>query len=95
MEKIQQLRKKIDEVDEQILLLLNERVKLCKAIGKVKKEHGIPIKDPLRENKVYQHIRHKASRLELGQNQVETVYREIIAMCTTVQELEESASEQP
>jgi len=94
LEKIQRLRDRKDEVDEQILLFLNERVKLCKAIGNVKKEHNIPIKDPLRENKIYQRIRDKASTLGLEQNQVDTIYREIIAMCSFVQESNESAYKQ-
>lgn len=86
MEKIQSLRRRIDEVDERILGLLGERVKLCRAIGTVKKEHGIPVKDSLREEGVYNRIREKAAKLGLSPFQVEAVYREIIVVCTGVQE---------
>ena len=40
MDKIQKLRKKVDEIDDQILKALSERVKVCKAIGAAKKEQG-------------------------------------------------------
>jgi chorismate mutase len=89
LEKISQLRKEIDRVDEQILLLLSERVKICRSIGSVKKEHGIAIKDAYRESEVYAHVRRKAAEFALGPAQVGAVYRQIINMCHSVQELEE------
>ena len=63
MDDIKQLRKRIDEVDEQILLSLSQRTELCKSIGSVKKKQGIPIKDVPRENGVYKHIKEKAAGL--------------------------------
>jgi chorismate mutase len=89
LEKINQLRKRIDEVDEQILRLLSERVKTCESIGSVKKEHGIPIKDAYRENEVYAHVKQKAVELALDPVQVESVYHQITNMCHSVQELKE------
>ena len=89
MQNITQLRKRIDKVDEQILRLLEERVKTCELIGSVKKEHGISIKDAYRENEVYAHVRKKAVELALDPVQVESVYRQIINMCNSAQELKE------
>jgi chorismate mutase len=89
LENITQLRKRIDKVDEQILRLLEERVKTCELIGSVKKEHGIYIKDAYRENEVYAHVRKKAVELALDPVQVESVYRQIINMCNSAQELKE------
>ena len=86
---INQLRKKIDDVDEQILQLLNKRTAVCKSIGSLKRKHKIPIKDIPRENDVYTHIRKKAAALGLNPIQVEAVYRKIVNMCMAVQELEE------
>lgn len=85
MEDLKQLRKKIDDVDEQILRSLSERTELCKSIGLVKKKHGVPVKDLPRENNVYAHIKKKAAGLGLDPVQVEAIYRQIVNMCSSVQ----------
>ncbi len=89
MADLKQLRKRIDEVDDQILNALCERVKVCKAIGEAKKAQGIPIKDSDREKEVYERARQKAADLALHPAQVEAVYREIVNMCSSVQETKE------
>jgi chorismate mutase/prephenate dehydratase len=83
---IQQLRIKVDEIDEQILNALNERAKICKTIGEVKKKKGLKIRDTARENEVYQRVKEKAMEFHLDSLQVEAVFREIVNMCSTVQE---------
>jgi chorismate mutase len=80
------LRNKIDEVDEQILLLLGERVRICKTIGSEKKKCGLPVTDYSREKDVYEHVYQYAAKLELNPMLVEAVYREIVNMCSSVQE---------
>ena len=90
MDDVKQLRKKIDEVDEQILHSLSKRTELCKSIGLVKKKQGITIKDLPRENDVYTHIKEKAADLGLDPAQVETIYRQIVNMCSAVQDLKET-----
>jgi chorismate mutase len=91
LDDIKQLRKRIDEVDEQILLSLSRRTELCKSIGSVKKKQGIPIKDFLRENDVYVHIKAKAADLGLDPAKVEAIYRQIVKMCTSVQDSQEKS----
>ncbi len=86
MENIKQLRKRIDELDEQILQSLSERAEICRSIGLVKKKHGIPTQDLLRENGVYAHIKGKAANLGLDPTQVEAIYRQIVNMCSVIQE---------
>ena len=86
MENIKRLRKRIDEVDEQILQSLSKRAEICRSIGLVKKKHGIPTQDLPRENDVYAHIREKAANLGLDPTQVEAIYRQIVNMCSGVQE---------
>ena len=86
MDEIQQLRKKVDQVDEQILNALNERAKICRAIGLVKKKKGMQIRDTARENEVYKRVKEKAVEFHLDPLQVEAVYREIVNMCSAVQE---------
>jgi len=91
MADIKQLRKRIDDVDNQILNALGERVRICKAIGSAKKAQGIPIKDSDREREVYKNARHKAAKLSLDPAQVEAVYHEIVNMCSSVQEAKEKS----
>ena len=86
MDKLPQLRKRIDVIDDQILTALSERVEICKSIGMAKKEQGKPVKDNSRENQVYLRIKDKAAILGLDSSQVEAVYREIVNMCSAVQE---------
>ena len=92
MEKIQSLRKRIDEVDKQILHFLKERMEICKIIGATKREQGIPIRDQQREEEQYSCIMKRALELGLNPNEVKAVYREIIAMSMHAQESEASKS---
>jgi len=89
MEDIQKLRKRIDEADEQILRFLGERVEICRSIGLLKNAHELPISDPQREYEVYTKIRGKAADFGLDADQVETVYHQIVKMCSLVQEAKE------
>jgi chorismate mutase len=86
MDEIQQLRKKVDEIDEQIIIALCERTKTCKAIGLIKKTQGKPVKDVNRENDVFKRVKEKAVQFHLNPTQVEAVYREIVNMCSAIQE---------
>jgi chorismate mutase len=86
MAEISKQRKKIDEIDDQILLALCERVKVCRAIGDAKKKQSMPIRDLSRENDVFMRIKEKSLQIGLNAGQVEAVYREIVNMCSAVQE---------
>ncbi|UCE15640.1 MAG: chorismate mutase [Candidatus Bathyarchaeota archaeon] len=88
MEKISSLRKKIDEIDDQILRFLKERVDVCENIGLIKQEQGIPVKDSQRESEQYTRIARIASKLGLNPQEVRAVYQEIIAMSIRAQERE-------
>jgi chorismate mutase len=86
MAEILKLRKTVDAIDDQILTVLCERVKVCKAIGDAKKKQGKPIRDSSRENEVYKRIKEKSAEFGLDPAQIERVYREIVNMCSAVQE---------
>ena len=86
MENIKQLRKKVDEVDEQILRSLSQRAEICKSIGLIKEKQGIPIQDFPRETDVYAHIRERSTELGLDPSYVEEIYRQIVSMCSAVQD---------
>jgi len=88
MERISPLRKRIDEIDEQILRLLKERVDVCRKIGMIKREQGIPVRDRPRESEQYRRMTEFASKLGLNPQDVKVVYQEIIAMGIRAQECE-------
>ena len=56
MDEIARWRRRIDEIDEQLVKLLNERAACAIKIGKVKREKGMEIYNPEREKKVIDHI---------------------------------------
>jgi chorismate mutase len=61
--KIQDHRKRIDQIDEEILKLLEERVSEARKVGEEKKKLGKPVKDPAREEEVIEHVT-KSTKLE-------------------------------
>ena len=85
MERIKSLRKEIDEIDERILHFLKDRVEICKTVGAIKLENGIPIRDQKREEEQFRYLMKRASELGLDPHEVKAVYREIIAMGMHVQ----------
>ena len=54
--KLSDLRKQIDEIDEQLAMLLKRRFSVAKQIGEYKKANGIVVTDSGRESAVYEHI---------------------------------------
>jgi chorismate mutase len=86
MGNIEQFRKQIDDIDEQILKALSERVRVCKAIGDAKRKQGLAVRDSFRENEIYKRIKAKSVEFGLNSREVEAVYREIVNMCSAVQE---------
>jgi len=53
---LQESRKKIDSIDEQIVTLLNRRAAEAKQIGRVKAAAGLPFVDDQRETEIYRRI---------------------------------------
>jgi chorismate mutase len=86
LEDIQTLRKRVDEIDDQIIKVLSERVKICKSIGETKKKQGLPVRDKSRENEVFIRVKEKAAKYQLDPAQIEMLYREIVNICSAVQE---------
>ncbi len=54
---IEDWRKKIDELDEQLVVLISERAKAAKAIGLAKKDKQFPVYEPKREQDVFSHVK--------------------------------------
>ena len=50
---IHDIRKRIDELDDELLRIFNERAGLALKIGKIKKMLGLPVYDPVREKRIF------------------------------------------
>lgn len=71
---IDELRRRIDVIDDQLLRLLNVRVACALEIGRLKHDAGMPIYDPEREKKVLGVVREAATKLS-GPLEAEAVVR--------------------
>ncbi len=83
--KLDDLRKKIDHLDEKIIQLLNERTDVALKIGEVKKEKGSAIYAPDRESEVYSKIAKMAKDGPLPAEALKSVYREIMSAALTLE----------
>ena len=84
-QRISNLRSAIDAVDMRIIELLQERATLAREIGQVKRELGLAILDPSREDK----IRRKLSAGQKGPmdtEQLVRIYEVIMAESRRLQE---------
>ena len=59
IEKINSLRKKIDELDDQMIDLVVQRLAIAKEIGDIKETNGIEVIDPYRESQIINRITEK------------------------------------
>jgi chorismate mutase/prephenate dehydratase len=82
---LEKLRKKIDEIDREVLDLLNRRGGVVIRIGELKTENNFGVYDPVRERQ----IERKLIELNpgpLSDDSVLRVYREIISGCRALQQ---------
>ena len=82
-ESIEALRARIDEVDDRILALVNERAGLAARIGELK--GGAPVYRPEREAQVLRRLR-GANRGPLPGESVDRLFTEVISACRAVED---------
>lgn len=81
---LEPIRHKIDEIDQQIIALLNERLVLAGRIGRVKRENGAEIYVPQREEEVFQRVA-KANAGPLPEKAIRAIYREIMSAAISLE----------
>ncbi len=84
--KLKALRDRIEEINLDLLKLFTERIEVSKAIGRHKKEHGLPVKDKQREAMVFSRIEAIADRLGLRREFVMKIFKIVIEESILVQE---------
>src|SRR3954471_12645041 len=77
-EGLDDLRKRIDAMDERIVQLLNDRARVVVEIGKLKQQNNAPIYAPDREKAVLEKIR-TLNRGPLHDRTLEAVYGELMS----------------
>src|SRR5258705_12779539 len=75
---LEDLRRQIDALDDQIVPLLNARAQIVVQIGKLKQQSGVPIYAPDREKAVLEKVR-KINKGPLANRCLEAVYRELMS----------------
>ncbi|MEO1129815.1 MAG: prephenate dehydratase [Planctomycetota bacterium] len=75
---LQELRKRINNLDAKLVELLNERAEAVVKVGEMKRGTGVPIYAPHREQEVLARVL-KASQGPLTERTLEAVYREIMS----------------
>lgn len=58
---MKEYRKRIDEIDREILRLFEERMRTAEKIGEYKKQNGLPITDENREKEVVETAKNAVS----------------------------------
>jgi chorismate mutase len=76
--KLAACRKQIDETDQQIVKLLNQRARIVARVGGIKKEAHLPVAAPDRERKVLDHIAAEGSAGPLPQETLRRIYATVI-----------------
>jgi chorismate mutase/prephenate dehydratase len=82
--KVKVLRQKIETVDGEILRLLDERAKIAMDVGKLKTEGKMEFYDPQREGQIIAGLT-KKSTVAFPQRAVQSVFREIISACRSLE----------
>ncbi len=72
--KLEDLRKKIDKIDEKIIILLVKRMKIVKNVGKHKKEKNIQFFDKKRWQKLIKSKRLLAVKYNLSEKLIEEIW---------------------
>ena len=76
MEKLEELRKRIDGVDEQICALIKERFDFVKEAGEAKKNLGVNVENKDREQEIVEAVRNRLP--EELKDYAEEIYRTIL-----------------
>ena len=77
MDPIDDLRRRIDEIDEQLVRLLNARAECALSIGREKRLVGLEVYQPEREKDVLQHVQ-AVNRGPLDDAAVKRLFERII-----------------
>lgn len=76
-ESIDQLRKQIDELDNQVMEILSKRMRVCREIGQYKKEHNMTVLQSARYNEILEKRGAQGSLCGMAPEFVASVFEQI------------------
>ena len=83
MEDIDELRRKIDTIDSDIVILLNKRATISKLIGNLKNKKKIAVIQKEREKSVYEKVENHSKII--SKEDIGKIWKEIIEVCRKMQ----------
>ncbi len=90
---IAEWRKKIDEIDRQLVELISRRAEAARAIGRLKRNTKMPIYEPEREKIIFENVR-RLNRGPLEDKDLIRIYERLIDIMRNIQK-EEIVPERP
>ena len=84
---IEDWRRKIDEIDRQLVQLLNERSKCAIEIGKIKHDLHMRVYDPEREREILRRIK-ETNDGPLDDESLQRLFERVIDECRRIERLE-------
>lgn len=78
MDKLKEIRKKIDSVDKKLITLFSARMELSAEIAEVKRDNNIPVYDQKRENDLIENLKNKIT--EKYQYSIPPLYSTILTL---------------
>jgi chorismate mutase / prephenate dehydratase len=85
-ESVDALRKKIDQIDEKVVRLLNDRASVALRIGHDKRLNNEEIYVPSREQEILQRVSQLSRHGPLSEQAIRSVFREVIGACRSLEE---------
>jgi chorismate mutase len=70
-------RRRIDELDRELVRILNRRAQMSIQLGQLKKETGLPMRDDVREESILRQVQ-RANPGPLDEEALATIYRTIL-----------------
>ena len=83
-QRIIELRKQIDNIDEKIINLLKKRMKISKNVGQIKSKLHIPVEDLIREKEIILKLTQKAGK-NLSEGQLIRIFTAVFKSSKLIQ----------
>ena len=84
MESLESIRARIDEVDESIVKLIEQRAELVQSLISVKANQGLSVRIPEREEAIIQQL-HDRHGKHFSREELDAIYRPIFDACVRLQ----------
>jgi chorismate mutase len=82
---LERLRVQIEQLDEALLDMIAQRVRLARQVGQLKRAAGLPTLDPAREASVVRRAAARAREAGLIPEDVRELYWHVIGLCRRAQ----------